>query len=179
MEDGISESRLPALDFRTLFELESPYVLRTLRRLGVTDRDVEDMAHEVFLAVHRELGKYDRTRPIRPWLFAFCFRIASHHRRKTRRETVQDVADVAIDPGDGADTLLDRERKRRLVLAALDELELDRRAVFVLHELDGFTCDAIAQSLEIPLGTVYSRLRLARGDFTAKMHRLRARRVLE
>lgn len=179
MEDGISESRLPALDFRTLFELESPYVLRTLRRLGVTDRDVEDMAHEVFLAVHRELGKYDRARPIRPWLFAFCFRIASHHRRKTRRETVQDVADVAIDPGDGADTLLDRERKRRLVLVALDELELDRRAVFVLHELDGLTCNAIAESLEIPLGTVYSRLRLAREDFTAKMHRLRARRVLE
>jgi RNA polymerase sigma-70 factor (ECF subfamily) len=154
-------------------------VLRTLRRLGVTERDVEDMAHEVFVAVHRELGKYDRARPIRPWLFAFCFRIASHHRRKTRRETVLDVANQAVDQADGPEVLLDRERKRRLVLTALEEIELDRRAVFVLHELDGFTCEAIAQSLEIPLGTVYSRLRLARQDFSAKMRRLKAKKVLE
>ena len=154
-------------------------MLRTLRRLGVTERDVEDMAHEVFVAVHRELDKYDRARPIRPWLFAFCFRIASHYRRKTERETVRDVAGEAVDQTDGPDLLLDRERKRRHVLAALDEIELDRRAVFVLHELDGFTCEAIAQSLEIPLGTVYSRLRLARQDFAAKMRRLKAKRVLE
>jgi RNA polymerase sigma-70 factor (ECF subfamily) len=162
-----------------LFELESPYVLRTLRRLGVTERDVEDMAHEVFVAVHRELPKYDRTRPIRPWLFAFCFRIASHHRRKHRRETVQDVAGDVTDPSEAPDALLDRERKRRLVLLALDEIELDRRAVFVLHELDGFTCEAVADSLEIPIGTVYSRLRRAREDFSAKMRRLQAKKVLE
>ena len=162
-----------------MFELETPYVLRTLRRLGVTERDVEDMAHEVFVAVHRELPKYDRTRPIRPWLFAFCFRIASHYRRKHRRETVQDVAGDVTDPSETPDALLDRERKRRLVLLALDEIELGRRAVFVLHEIDGFTCEAIRDSLEIPLGTVYSRLRLAREDFTAKMRRLQAKKVLE
>ena len=179
MEDGISENKPSPLDFRTLFELESPYVLRTLRRLGVTDRDVEDMAHEVFVAVHHELPKYDRARPIRPWLFAFCFRIASHHRRKHRRETVADMTGDLVDPAEAPDALLDRDRKRRLVLTALDEIELDRRAVFVLHEIDGFTCESIAQSLEIPLGTVYSRLRLAREDFTAKMRRLQARRILE
>jgi RNA polymerase sigma-70 factor, ECF subfamily len=162
-----------------LFELESPYALRTLRRLGVAERDVEDMAHEVFVAVHRELGNYDPTRPIRPWLFAFCFRIASHYRRKHRLETVQDVARDVADPSDAPDALLDRERKRRLVLLALDEIELDRRAVFVLHELDGFTCEAIADTLEIPLGTVYSRLRRAREEFSSKMRRLQAKRVLE
>jgi RNA polymerase sigma-70 factor (ECF subfamily) len=145
----------------------------------VTERDVEDMAHEVFVAVHRELPKYDRTRPIRPWLFAFCFRIASHYRRKHRREALQDVTGDVTDPSDTPDALLDRERKRRLVLLALDEIELDRRAVFVLHDIDGFTCEAIADSLEIPLGTVYSRLRRAREDFSAKMRRLQAKRVLE
>jgi RNA polymerase sigma-70 factor (ECF subfamily) len=178
-EDGISENSPAPLDFRTLFELESPYVLRTLRRLGVMERDAEDMAHEVFVAVHRELPKYDRMRPIRPWLFAFCFRIASHHRRKHRHETVEDMTGGVVDPTDAADTLLDRERKRRLVLAALDEIEIERRGVFILHEIDGVTCEAIAQSLEIPLGTVYSRLRLAREDFTAKVRRLQARRLLE
>ncbi|HMJ16534.1 MAG TPA: sigma factor-like helix-turn-helix DNA-binding protein, partial [Polyangiaceae bacterium] len=121
---------------------------------------------------------YDRTRPIRPWLFAFCFRVASHYRRKAGREILQDTAEDAVDGADGPDALLDRERKRRLVLLALDAIELDRRAVFVLHELDGFTCEAIAQSLAIPLGTVYSRLRLARQDFAVKVRRLQAMKVL-
>ena len=86
------------------------------------------------------------------------------------------MAGDVIDPSDTPDALLDRERKRRLVLLALDEIELDRRAVFVLHEIDGFTCEAIRDSLEIPLGTVYSRLRLARQDFAAKMRRLQAKK---
>jgi len=92
---------------------------------------------------------------------------------------VQDVAGDASDPSDAPDARLDTERKRRLVLLALDEIELDRRAVFVLHEIDGFTCESIADTLQIPLGTVYSRLRRAREDFSSKMRRLQAKRVLE
>src|SRR5262245_55716076 len=75
----------PRLDFRRVFELEAAYVARTLRRLGVDQADVEDMAHEVFLAVHRQLCDYDASRPLRPWLFGFAFRIASHYRRKSSR----------------------------------------------------------------------------------------------
>jgi RNA polymerase sigma-70 factor (ECF subfamily) len=70
-----------------------------------------------------------------------------------------------VDAADGPDTLLEKEARRKLVLAGLDAIELSRRAVFVLHELDGVTCEEIARTLEIPLGTVYSRLRLARQDF--------------
>lgn len=149
---------------------------RTLRRLGVAERDVEDLAHEVFLAVHKELHKYDPARPLRPWLFAFCFGSASHYRRKARRETVDGVAHEIEDGADGADTLLDRERQRQLVLQALDGIELERRAVFVLHELDGVNCEQIAVSLEIPVGTVYSRLRVARQEFTARVRRLSGKR---
>ncbi len=86
--------------------------------------------------------------------------------------------DSLIDGSDAPDALLEKERRRRLVLAALDEIELSRRAVFVLHELDGFTCEEIARTLEIPIGTTYSRLRLARQDFTATMNRLQARRAI-
>jgi RNA polymerase sigma-70 factor (ECF subfamily) len=142
----------------------------------VAERDVEDLAHEVFLAVHKELHKYDPSRPIRPWLFAFCFRVASHYRRKARREVIEDATPELADGADGADALVDRERRRQLVLLALDALDLDRRAVFVLHELDGVTCEQIARTLEIPVGTVYSRLRVARQEFTAKVTRLQTKR---
>lgn len=166
-----------ALDFRTIFELEVAYVMRTLRRLGVAPSDVEDMAHEVFLAVHGQLHAYDTARPLRPWLFGFAFRVASHYRRKAQREATTASFDEMPDAADGPDALLEKERKRRLVLAALEGIELGRRAVFVLHEIDGVTCDEVARTLEIPVGTVYSRLRLAREDFAAAMRRLVARRA--
>jgi RNA polymerase sigma-70 factor, ECF subfamily len=166
------------LDFRTIFELEVGYVMRTLRRLSVAPADLEDMAHEVVLAVHQQLHRYDSSRPLRPWLFGFAFRIASHYRRKAKRETPLADVDGVVDATDTPDTLVEKERQRRLVLAALDQIELSRRAVFVLHELDGFTCEEIARTLEIPIGTTYSRLRLAREDFSATMHRLRARRAV-
>ena len=126
------------------------------------------------MAVHGELHKYDPARPIKPWLFAFCFRVASHYRRKARREVIDENAADIEDAAEGADSLVDRERQRELVLRALDALDLDRRAVFVLHELDGVTCDQIARSLEIPVGTVYSRLRVARQEFAAKVKRLQS-----
>jgi RNA polymerase sigma-70 factor (ECF subfamily) len=176
VEDGMAEPSGAPLDFRTIFELEVAYVMRTLRRLGVAPSDVEDMAHEVFLAVHGQLHAYDRARPLRPWLFGFAFRIASHYRRKAQREVGGAALEQLPDAADGPDTLLEKERKRRLVLAALEGIDLDRRAVFVMHEIDGVTCDEVARTLEIPVGTVYSRLRLARQDFAATMRRLQARR---
>jgi RNA polymerase sigma-70 factor (ECF subfamily) len=161
-----------------MFELEMAYVMRTLRRLSVAPGDVEDLAHEVFMAAHSQLDRYDPSRPLKPWLFGFAFRIASHYRRKAKRETPLVDPDAVSDHADAPDVLLERERRRRIVLDALDSIELTRRAVFVLHELDGFTCDEISKSLDIPIGTVYSRLRLAREDFSAAIHRVQARRAI-
>jgi len=169
----------PPLDFRTVFDSELAYVLRTLRRLGVAPSDTEDMAHEVFLAVHSQLHAYDRSRPLRPWLFGFAFRIASHYRRKARRETELPDAEDVLDPSDGPDVTLEKQRKRILVLKAIEPMELGRRAVFVMHELDGCTCEEIARTLEIPVGTVYSRLRLGREEFAATIRRLRAAQKVE
>jgi RNA polymerase sigma-70 factor (ECF subfamily) len=167
----------PALDFRTIFELEAAYVARTLRRLGVDAADVEDMAHEVFLAVHRQLGDYDPRRPLKPWLFGFAFRIASHYRRRSSRPARPAEADAEIaDPATPVDEELERAERRQLVLDALEGIELGRRAVFVMVELDGIAAPAIAETLGIPLPTVHSRLRLARQDFAKSVQRLRARR---
>jgi RNA polymerase sigma-70 factor (ECF subfamily) len=161
-----------------LFELEASYVMRSLRRLGVAPADLEDMAHEVFLAVHGQLDKFDTARPLRPWLFAFVFRIASHYRRKDRREPRSTEEIDFADDRDLADVTLEKDEKKRLVLDALGTIELERRAVFILHELDGTTCQEIAKTLGIPIGTVYSRLRLARDDFGSAARRLQAQRGL-
>lgn len=165
------------IDFRTIFEMEAAYVARTLRRLGVDAADVEDMAHEVFIAVHRQLGDYDPRRPLKPWLFGFAFRIASHYRRAGARS--ERPAALVVDPVDptlGADEAIALAERRQLVLDALDGIELGRRAVFVMMELDGLPARPVAETLGIPLPTVHSRLRLARQDFARAIGRLRARR---
>jgi len=176
VEEPLEASGRSPLDFRSLFEMEASYVVRTLRRLGVAPADVEDMAHEVFLAVYGQLEHYDRSRPVRPWLFAFAFRVAAQYRRKARRETDLSAVGEVPDHREPPDARLEREGKQRMVLDALEAVELERRAVFVLHELDGATCQEIARSLGIPLGTVYSRLRLARDDFSGAVRRLQAQR---
>lgn len=137
------------------------------------------MAHDVFVAVLNQFDAYDPSRPIKPWLFGFAFRIASQYRRKARRVEPLVEPDRLVDPGTRPDAEYERARKRRMVQMALEEIELDRRAVFVMHDLDSCTGEEIARALEIPLGTVYSRLRLAREDFAAKMRRLQAGGRLE
>ena len=61
-----------AARFEAVFEAELGYVWTSLRRLGVQPRDLEDVAHEVFLKAYGSFSSYDSNRPIRPWLFAFA-----------------------------------------------------------------------------------------------------------
>ncbi|MBI2392147.1 MAG: sigma-70 family RNA polymerase sigma factor [Deltaproteobacteria bacterium] len=168
------------LDFQTLFRAECSYVFHSLRRLGVQERDLEDVAHEVFLAIHKRLDDYDPARPLKPWIFAFAYRFASDYRRlaRHRREQIRDQTDDELEPIDvapGVEERIDAERSRRLVLDALDALDLDKRAVFVMHEIDGAPIPAVAEALSIPLNTAYSRLRLAREQFAVQVKRLRLR----
>lgn len=165
------------IDFRQLFQTECSYVFHSLRRLGVHERDLEDVAHEVFLAIHRKLHEYDPSRPLKPWIFAFAYRFASDYRKlaRHRREQIRDEGPEPVDGAPDADERIDAERSRQLVLDALEALDLDKRAVFVMHEIDGTPIPAVASALGIPLNTAYSRLRLAREAFTAQVKRLRLR----
>jgi RNA polymerase sigma-70 factor (ECF subfamily) len=164
----------PAVDFRVVYERHFDYVFHSLRRLGVPDRDLEDLLHEVFLAFYR--SGYDPARPIKPWLFGIAFRIASDWRRRA-----QNRYEVPTEPTDtpshapAADDQLEARERRALVHLALQSIELGRRAVFVMHDIDGLSMPEIAQVLDAPLNTLYSRLRLAREEFTDAVKREKAK----
>lgn len=163
-------------DFRALFERHFAYVWHALRRLGVPERDQEDLAHDVFLEVYRARDRYDPARPMRAWLFGFAFRLAASHRRRARNrfETLEETGEAA----DRAPTALDRVLAHEalgVAHRALEALEIERRAVFVMHEVDGFSIPEVAHVLGVPLNTAYSRLRLAREEFRERVRMLRAR----
>lgn len=177
--EGPDPARLPLgeAEFRVIYDAEFHYVWHTLRRLGVAERDLEDLCHEVFVALYR--GGYDRARPIRPWLFGIAFRIASDDRRRARNRFEIPTAPDAHEATDGApraDEQVERAEERALVMTALGRLDLDKRAVFVMHEIDGHSMPEIAAALGAPLNTCYSRLRLGREQFANAVRRERMRR---
>lgn len=161
-------------DFRAIYEGHFDYVHHSLRRLGTPPADLEDLAHDVFVAFYRGRADYDRSRPLRPWLFGICFRVASDFRRRARhRFEVPDEQRDFADAAPGAEEHLVAAEDRALVEHGLRALELDRRAVFVMHELDGHAMPEIAAALRVPLNTAYSRLRLAREQFALAIRRRR------
>ena len=153
------------------FQKELDYVYRTLRRLGTAASEVDDLAQEVFLALRRCWNDYDQDRPLRPFLFGISFRIASAYERKRRREVAFGVVEVG-DMGPGPDDALQSKQARALVMAALERIPLPRRAVLVMHDIDDVPVSEVASILEIPLFTVYSRLRKARRELEAAIRRL-------
>ena len=70
--------------FRSVLEAEFGYVCRALRRLGVRQADLKDVAQELFVAVHERFAERDPSRSIRPWLFSFALRYASNYRKLAR-----------------------------------------------------------------------------------------------
>ncbi len=158
-----------------LYASQASYVWSTVRRLGIPPADVEDVAQEVFVTAFRKLPSFDPARPVQPWLFGIAVNLASHHQRWwTRRREVPDDGrlarqlDVALDP----EALAVDRQEQALLFAALQKLRLERRAVLILHEIDGRPIPEVAETLEIPLNTAYSRLRLGRLDLAAAVQQL-------
>lgn len=162
--------------FRELYQAHVGFVWRNLRRLGVADRDVEDKVQEVFVVAHRRWEEFeDRGHGPRAWLFQILLRVASDARRHRRRHPVDPDGGIAQDrqfveaPQTKA---LQQRQALDLLDQALEGVEVGRRAVLVLHEIEQMTAPEIARTLEIPLNTVYSRLRVARVELEQELARL-------
>lgn len=148
------------------FQREFDYLMRTLRRLGVSPNDVEDLAHEVFLVLYQSWDKYDPERPLRAYIFGIAFRVACNYNRKRKREVLYAVMENG-DYGPQPDQDLESSQVRALVLSALKRVPMQRRAVLIMHDIDNLPMTEIATALSIYRFTGYSRLRKARSEFAA------------
>lgn len=166
----------PARDLtvEVLFHQYAAFAWRVLRRLGVADDDADDVCQEVFLTVHRRLAHFEGRSSPRTWIYGICVRVAADYRKrmKTRRE----VASSPPSPAVGAhqeDELAVREA-RALLNRILDGLDDDKRAAFVLYEVEDLSLKEVASALGCPLQTAYSRLQAARREVEEALRRLRA-----
>ncbi len=164
------------LDLETVYLEHVAVVWRFLRSMGVRESDVEDVCQEVFVVVHRNLAGFDGRNPLSTWLYAICFRTASSYRRKAsfRRELVTD--ELPEPPQEPEQTeAVARQQARRLLARVLDELDEEKRAVFVLYEIEEQPMAEVAAALGCPLQTAYSRLHAARHHVEAATKRLHLR----
>jgi RNA polymerase sigma-70 factor (ECF subfamily) len=163
-------------DLRALFTTHYASIWRLLRRLGVEHAQLDDAALEVFWIAARRLPDI-RAGSEHAFLYGVALRVASHAQRKRRSAaptldlgSLDELADGAPSPEES----LAQRRARAMLDSVLDRMPLELRSVFVLFELEGLPIKHIAELEDIPVGTVSSRLRRAREEFSAAAQRLRA-----
>lgn len=164
------------IDVATVFREHGPFVHRVLGRLGVHSADVDDAFQEVFVVVHRRLPDFDPDASVRPWVYGICVRVANRYRRRrgASREVASEEASEPIHPTTPIDSITAKQA-REVLNVILDEIDHDKRVVYVLHELEELSIPEVAQSLGCPVPTAYSRLRAARAAVADAIRRYRLR----
>ena len=166
----------PKSGVRDVFERHADFVWRVLARAGVRDADLADATQEVFMVVAKQLGGFDERAKITTWLYGIAIRVGANHRRKVLRKREDfagdDLDSVRDDDDKNPEQVAVRAETRAQLARALEAITPDQRIVFEMFELEEMTCPAIAETLGIPLGTTYTRLRAARVAFAAHAKRL-------
>jgi len=156
------------MNFRDYYDEHVTFVWRTLRRLGVPDSYIKDAMQEVHIAAFRKLPEFEVRDNAKNWLYRVCFRAAKDFRRRahTRFEEFDEEPLLqALDPKADPEASLQIRERLLLMQQALFMLGDEQREAIILYLVEGMTCEEIAGSLDLPLGTVYSRVRLAREAF--------------
>ena len=170
---------VPALapNLARVYEDHFDFVWRSARRLGVPAGAVDDVVQDVFLVVHRQIAGFEGRSSVKTWLFGILRNLVLQQRRAWARRGREEVLEETRVEGEQASPRdeLEEIQARRALQAMLDELGEERRAVFVLAELEQMSAPEIAEAMGIKLNTVYSRLRLARAEMEKALVRHRAR----
>jgi len=172
----------PRPTFAELYEAYFTFVWRSARRLGTPEPNLDDVVQEIFMVAFRRQDEFEGRSSVKTWLYGIVFNVVRAHRRELAQKHPQALAadrrvdpDLLVDDTDGPHEQASKGEAARVLDLFLDDLDDDRRAVFVLAELEQLTAPEIAAIVGSPLNTVYSRLRLARIEFAKAVARHRAR----
>lgn len=166
-------------DFPAIYEKYFDFVWRTVRRLGVAEKSLDDATQDVFIVVHRKLSDFEGRSSLKSWIFGIARRVAHDHRRRVMRKErgkvpAEGLVDThASDPADCAA----RAQAMRVLYEFLDSLDDDKREAFVLAELEQMTVPEISEAVGANINTIYSRLRAARKAFDQAVSRLHAKQA--
>ncbi|MFO0739429.1 MAG: sigma-70 family RNA polymerase sigma factor [Labilithrix sp.] len=176
--EGSAEVFVPCFD--DVYRDHFAFVWRSAKRLGVREASLDDVVQEVFVIVHRRLAEFEARSSLKTWLFGITLRVARDHRRSVARKN-REGDGGQIDPDTlrsttpGPSENIERSEAVRLLHALLDEMDDERREIFVMAELEQMTMPDIASTLGLNVNTAYARLRVARQAFEEGVARAKAR----
>ncbi|MBL8849137.1 MAG: RNA polymerase sigma factor [Planctomycetaceae bacterium] len=147
-----SQSRQP---LNALIEEHSEFLYRFAYRLSGSAADAEDLVQQAFLTAHAKLDQLREADKARAWLIAV---VRNAHRKSCRRERPVPFSTVLSNPEPVTESDLEQLLSAESVQEALNELPEEFRAALILYYFDDHSYKDIAELLDIPIGTVMSRL---------------------
>jgi RNA polymerase sigma-70 factor (ECF subfamily) len=175
-----AQAPLDVPPFDSIYAQYIDFVRFSARYFGVAPTAMDDVVQEVFMVIHRKLGTLRQPESLRSWIYSIVRRTVTDHRRTQRTrhasdlllsffvETQQETQPTPLE-------LTEQSEAAALLRGLLEEIDPAKREVLILVETQGMTVPEISDGLEIPLDTVYTRLRAARIAFEAALRRRIAR----
>jgi len=165
-------------DFDTIYEAHVDFAWQIVRRMGVSAADADDVVQEAFVIVHRRLAAFEGRAAIKTWVFKILVHLVRHYWRRQQRRpgdrAGEDAAEMHTLVAEHDPTVaLEKLEALRILDRLLAELDVDKREVFVLAEIEQMTVAEIAEIIEVNANTVASRLRAARQEFQKAALRFR------
>ncbi|MGC9469886.1 MAG: RNA polymerase sigma factor [Anaerolineae bacterium] len=148
-----------------LFEAHKALVYRTSLAIARDERIAEDVLQECFVRLYRYADSVDPDRPLKPWLYRVTVNLSYDLLTTRAARPLEDVSDWLLEIASALptpDRRVEEQETTRMVREVVAELPPLHRAVIVLHYMENLAVEEIAQVLELPPGTVKSRLYYAR-----------------
>ena len=159
-------------DFDTVYEQNFRFIWRAARRLGIDLADTDDVVQEVFVVAHRKLPEFEGRAQVKTWLYKILVLVVRHYFRAQQRKPGHraahslDEVDALAGRGEhGPAEAAERAEAVRILDGILARLDVEKREVFVLAEIEQLSSVEIAEVLGTNVNTIYSRLRVARQEF--------------
>ncbi|MGC4068472.1 MAG: sigma-70 family RNA polymerase sigma factor [Polyangiaceae bacterium] len=156
-------------DFREVYRNYVGFIWACTRRMGVSEDEIDDVVQEVFIVINAKLETLEQPESLRSWIYGIIRRTVSTYRRARRAkaasaEALISESEMQYPQPPSPQELAEQSDQVKLLWQLLVKLDAPKREVFVLAELDEMTVPGIAAAIEVPVNTVYSRLRTARQE---------------
>ncbi|TWU30132.1 RNA polymerase sigma factor [Bythopirellula polymerisocia] len=156
--------------FGTLVERHQERLFNTLLRVLGSSDDAREVLQDAFIQAYTKIDTFRGSSQFYTWMYRVALNLACSYKRRTKRHREEvsidtmktNVGEEPVDHGESPEQDMLRAEQAELVQAALVELSDEHRQILVLREMDDFSYETIAEILELPVGTVRSRLFRAR-----------------
>ena len=162
--------------FPEIYKTYLGFVWSCSRRLGVSDAEMDDVVQDIFVVIHGRIGTLQQPESLRSWIYGIVRRTASEYRRAKRTNAASTLelatqSELQYPQLPSPQHLAEQSDQVKLLWSLLEGIDPPKREVFVLAELDEMTAPEIASAIEVPVNTVYSRLRGARQELEEALKR--------